>query len=282
MYERLCHAPHFAKTSPSVAAEPLLQVICPFMSSESVQETFISHLVELRERLVKSVVAVLIVTFALMAYPGMKELYALVAAPMLKVLPAGTSMIATDVTGTFFIPLKVTLMAGFLISLPVVLYQMWAFVAPGLYKHEKKMALPIIVSSTVLFFCGMAFAYFVVFPSIFGTFVGFTPTGVNMTPDIDKYWSFALTMFIAFGITFETPVVLAVLTRAGIVTVKQLGEFRGYFIVAAFVIAAVVTPPDVLSQLFLAVPLVLLYEVGIIVSRFITPRSRAEADEATA
>ncbi len=252
------------------------------MSTESVQETFISHLVELRERLVKSVVAVLIVTFALMAYPGMKELYALVAAPMLKVLPEGTSMIATDVTGTFFIPLKVTLMAGFLISLPVVLYQMWAFVAPGLYKHEKKMALPIIVSSTLLFFCGMAFAYFVVFPSIFGTFVGFTPKGVNMTPDIDKYWSFALTMFIAFGITFETPVVLAVLTRAGIVTVKQLGEFRGYFIVAAFVIAAVVTPPDVLSQLFLAVPLVLLYEVGILVSRFITPRSRAEADEATA
>ena len=248
------------------------------MSTESVQETFISHLIEQRERLVKSVVAVLVVTFALMAWPGMKELYALVAAPMLKVLPAGTSMIATDVTGTFFIPLKVTLMTGFLISLPVVLYQMWAFVAPGLYKHEKKLALPIIVSSTILFFCGMAFAYFVVFPSIFGTFVGFTPTGVNMTPDIDKYWSFALTMFIAFGITFETPVVLAVLTRAGLVTVKQLGEFRGYFIVAAFVIAAVVTPPDVLSQLFLAVPLVLLYEVGIIVSRFITPRSRSDAD----
>ena len=252
------------------------------MPAESVQETFISHLVELRERLVKSVVAVLIVTFALMAYPGMNNLYTMVAAPMMQVLPAGTSMIATDVTGTFFIPLKVTLMAGFLISLPVVLYQMWAFVAPGLYKHEKKLAMPIIVSSTLLFFCGMAFAYFVVFPSIFGTFVGFTPTGVNMTPDIDKYWSFALTMFIAFGITFETPVVLAVLTRAGIVTVKQLAEFRGYFIVASFVIAAVVTPPDVLSQLFLAIPLVILYEVGIIVSRFITPRSRAAADEAAA
>jgi sec-independent protein translocase protein TatC len=155
---------------------------------------------------------------------------------------------------------------------------MWAFVAPGLYKHEKKLALPIIVSSTLLFFCGMAFAYFVVFPSIFGTFVGFTPAGVNMTPDIDKYWSFALTMFIAFGLTFETPVVLAVLTRAGIVTVAQLKEFRGYFIVAAFVIAAVVTPPDVLSQLFLAVPLVILYEVGIWVSMFITPRKRSDAD----
>ena len=249
---------------------------------QGIQETFVSHLVELRERLVKAVAAVLIMTIALSIWPGMKELYAWVAAPMLKVLPVGTSMIATDVTGTFFIPLKVTLMAGFLISLPVVLYQMWAFVAPGLYTHEKKMALPIIVSSTLLFFVGMAFAYFVVFPSIFGTFVGFTPAGVNMTPDIDKYWSFALTMFIAFGITFETPVVLAVLTRAGIVTVTQLAEFRGYFIVAAFVIAAVVTPPDVLSQLFLAVPLVILYEVGIIISRFITPRTRASEDAASA
>ena len=247
-----------------------------------IQETFVSHLVELRERLVKAVAAVLVMTIALSIWPGMKELYAWVAAPMLKVLPVGTSMIATDVTGTFFIPLKVTLMAGFLISLPVVLYQMWAFVAPGLYTHEKKMALPIIVSSTLLFFVGMAFAYFVVFPSIFGTFVGFTPAGVNMTPDIDKYWSFALTMFIAFGITFETPVVLAVLTRAGIVTVNQLAEFRGYFIVAAFVIAAVVTPPDVLSQLFLAVPLVIPYEVGIIISRFITPRTRASEDAASA
>lgn len=249
---------------------------------QGIQETFVSHLVELRERLVKAVAAVLLMTIALSIWPGMKELYAWVAAPMLKVLPVGTSMIATDVTGTFFIPLKVTLMAGFLISLPVVLYQMWAFVAPGLYTHEKKMALPIIVSSTLLFFVGMAFAYFVVFPSIFGTFVGFTPAGVNMTPDIDKYWSFALTMFIAFGITFETPVVLAVLTRAGIVTVTQLAEFRGYFIVAAFVIAAVVTPPDVLSQLFLAVPLVILYEVGIIISRFITPRTRASEDAASA
>ncbi len=246
--------------------------------SEAPQETFISHLVELRERIVKAVVAVLFVTFALMAWPGMKELYSLVAAPMMHAMPVGASMIVTDVTGSFFIPLKVTLMAGFLISLPVVLYQMWAFVAPGLYKHEQKMALPIIVSSTVLFFCGMAFAFFVVFPSIFKTFASFTPVGVQMATDIDKYWSFALTMFIAFGITFETPVVLAVLTRAGIVTVQQLGEFRGYFIVAAFVIAAVVTPPDVLSQLFLAVPLVLLYEVGILVSRFITPRTRASED----
>ncbi len=247
--------------------------------SDASQETFISHLVELRERIVKAVVAVLIVTFALMAWPGMSVLYSMVAAPMMHAMPVGASMIVTDVTGSFFIPLKVTLMAGFLISLPVVLYQMWAFVAPGLYKHEQKLAMPIIVSSTLLFFCGMAFAFFVVFPSIFKTFAAFTPVGVQMATDIDKYWSFALTMFIAFGITFETPVVLAVLTRAGIVTVKQLAEFRGYFIVAAFVIAAVVTPPDVLSQLFLAVPLVLLYEVGIVVSRFITPRTRASESE---
>jgi sec-independent protein translocase protein TatC len=252
------------------------------MSTESVQETFISHLVELRERLVKAVAAVFLMTIALAIWPGMKELYSLVAAPMMNALPNGTTMIATDVTGTFFIPLKVTLMAGFLLSLPVVLYQMWAFVAPGLYTHEKKMALPIIVSSTLLFFAGMAFVYFVVFPSIFKTFVAFTPVGVQMATDIDKYWSFALTMFIAFGITFETPVVIAVITRAGIVTVKQLADFRGYFIVAATTIAAVVTPPDALSMMFLAVPLVVLYEVGIIVSRFITPRSRADADEANA
>lgn len=249
---------------------------------QGIQETFVSHLVELRERLVKAVLAVVIVTAALMFWPGAKEMYSLVAAPLMKALPEGTSMISTAVTSPIFIPLKVTLMAGFLIALPYVLFQMWAFVAPGLYAHEKKMAMPIIVSSTALFFAGMSFAFYVVFPALFKTFVEWTPVGVKMSTDIDNYWSFALTMFIAFGITFETPVVLAVLTRAGIVTVKQLAEFRGYFIVAAFVIAAVVTPPDVLSQLFLAVPLVILYEVGIIISRFITPRTRASEDAASA
>lgn len=247
-----------------------------------IQETFISHLVELRERLVKAVGAVIVVSFALMLWPGSSKIYSFVAAPLIASLPKGGSMIATDVIGVFFIPLKVTLMVGFLISLPVVLYQMWAFVAPGLYSHEKRMALPLIVSSTLLFFVGMGFAYFVVFPNLFPLLFGYAPAGVAVATDIEKYWSFALTMFMAFGLTFETPVVLAVLTRAGVVTVKQLADFRGYFIVAAFVIAAIVTPPDVLSQLFLAGPLVVLYEVGIIVSRFITPRTRASEDAASA
>ena len=246
----------------------------------SQEESFLSHLVELRDRLIKSLLVVLALFFVCFYFSG--EIMRFLSQPLYQVLPAGTKPIFTDQAGAFFTLTKVAFLTALLLALPWVLYQAWAFVAPGLYTHEKKMALPIIVSSTLLFFVGMAFAYFVVFPSIFGTFVGFTPAGVNMTPDIDKYWSFALTMFIAFGITFETPVVLAVLTRAGIVTVNQLAEFRGYFIVAAFVIAAVVTPPDVLSQLFLAVPLVILYEVGIIISRFITPRTRASEDAASA
>ena len=204
------------------------------MSDESPQETFISHLIELRERLVKAVVAVLCGDLCVDGLARHEGALLLVAAPMMHALPNGATMIATDVTGTFFIPLKVTLMAGFLISLPVVLYQMWVFVAPGLYAHEKKMALPIIVSSTaVLRWDGVRLLCRV--PVDLQDLRGsFTPVGVQMATDIDKYWSFALTMFIAFGITFETPVVLAVLTRAGIVTVRQLAEFRGYFIVAAF------------------------------------------------
>lgn len=252
------------------------------MATENIQESFISHLVELRERLVKAVGAILLITITLMIYPGSAKIYKFVAAPLMASLPKGGTMIATDVIGVFFVPLKVTLMVSFLIALPVVLYQMWAFVAPGLYKHEKKLAMPLIVSSTLLFFAGMAFAYLIVFPSLFPILFGYTPDGVTVSTDIEKYWSFALTMFIAFGLTFETPVVLAVLTRAGIVTVTQLKQFRGYFIVAAFVIAAVVTPPDVLSQLFLAVPLVVLYEVGIWVSMFIKPRSRHSEDAANA
>ena len=171
-------------------------------------------------------------------------------------------MIATDVTGTFLVPLKVTLMAAFLIALPYVLYQMWAFVAPGLYRHEKRLALPVIMSSVVFFALGMCFAYFVVFPIAFGFFAGYAPTGVQMMTDIDKYLSFVLTMFIAFGITFETPVVVIVLVRLGVVSLEKLRAIRGYVIVGAFVVGAVFTPPDILSQLMMAVPLWLLYELG--------------------
>ncbi|MCS6996890.1 MAG: twin-arginine translocase subunit TatC [Casimicrobiaceae bacterium] len=241
------------------------------------EESFISHLVELRDRLIRAIAAVFIVLIVLLIYPGQKAIYSFVAAPLMKSLPQGGSMIVTDVIGVFFIPLKVTLLVSFLLALPFVLYQVWAFVAPGLYKHEKQLALPLIVSSTVLFFVGMAFAYFVVFPFLFPMLFGYAPDGVTVATDIEKYWSFALTMFLAFGVTFETPVVLGVLVRAGIATVEQLKAFRSYFIVGAFVIAAIVTPPDVLSQLFLAIPLVILYELGIWMCKLIKPRAPTEA-----
>jgi sec-independent protein translocase protein TatC len=235
---------------------------------EATQETFISHLIELRSRLLRSIVAVVIVLLCL--FPWAKQIYALLAAPLLRALPVGSTMIATDVTGTFLVPLKVTLMTAFLIALPYVLYQMWAFVAPGLYHHEKRLALPVIVSSVVFFALGMAFAYFVVFPLAFGFFAGYTPTGVQMMTDIDKYLSFVMTMFIAFGITFEVPVVVIVLVRLGVVSLDKLRSIRGYVIVGAFIVGAIFTPPDILSQVMLAVPLWLLYELGLLAARFIS------------
>lgn len=244
---------------------------------ESAQETFISHLVELRDRLLRAIIAVLVLTIALV--PWAKEIYALLAQPLLSALPAGATMIATDVTGTFLVPLKVTLMAGFLIALPYVLYQMWAFVAPGLYQHEKRLAVPVIVSSFVFFLVGMAFAYFVVFPVAFGFFVGYTPPGVQMMTDIDKYLSFVLTMFIAFGLTFETPVVVVVLVRMGVVSLDKLKGARGYVIVGAFVLGAIFTPPDVISQMLLAIPLWLLYEVGLLLARFVSVPKRDTKEE---
>ena len=242
------------------------------------QETFISHLVELRTRLLRSIVAVVVVLLCLV--PFAKDIYAALAAPLLRVLPAGATMIATDVTGTFLVPLKVTLMAAFLVALPYVLWQMWAFVAPGLYHHEKKLALPVLTSSFAFFLIGMAFAYFLVFPVAFGFFAGYTPVGVQMMTDIDKYLSFVLTMFIAFGVTFETPVIVIVLVRLRVVTLAQLKSVRSYVIVGAFVIGAIFTPPDVISQLLLAIPLWLLYELGILLARFVVPPSE-EAAEST-
>jgi sec-independent protein translocase protein TatC len=245
------------------------------------QETFISHLIELRSRLLRSIVSVVIVLVAL--FPWAKDIYSLLARPLLKALPQGSTMIATDVTGTFLVPLKVTLMAAFLIALPYVLYQMWAFVAPGLYHHEKRLALPVIVSSVFFFALGMCFAYFIVFPIAFGFFAGYTPAGVQMMTDIDKYLSFVLTMFIAFGITFEVPVVVVVLVRLGVVELKKLQSIRGYVIVGAFVVGAVFTPPDVLSQCMLAVPLWLLYEFGLIVARFVSvPKTETAAEQSEA
>ena len=258
---------------------------------ESTQETFVSHLIELRTRLLHAIIAVFVVLLCL--FPWAKDIYALLAAPLIKALPRGATMIATDVTGTFLVPLKVTLMAAFLIALPYVLYQMWAFVAPGLYRHEKQLALPVILSSVFFFALGMCFAYFVVFPIAFGFFAGYAPSGVQMMTDIDKYLSFVMTMFIAFGITFETPVIdiiqdtsifgliVIVLVRLGVVSLQKLRAIRGYVIVGAFVIGAVFTPPDILSQLMMAVPLWLLYELGLLVARFISVPSR-DADQVAA
>jgi sec-independent protein translocase protein TatC len=245
-------------------------------ASDAPQESFLSHLIELRTRLMRSIIAVVLVLLAL--FPFAKEIYALLAQPLLRVLPAGATMIATDVTGTFLVPLKVTLMAAFLIALPYVLWQAWAFVAPGLYQHEKRLVIPVLVSSVCLFFCGMAFAYFVVFPVAFGFFAGYAPAGVQMMTDIDKYLSFVLTMFIAFGLTFETPVVVVVLVRMRVVPLEKLRSARPYVIVGAFVVGAIFTPPDVISQCLLAVPLWLLYELGLLLARFAAPAPEPAAD----
>ncbi len=253
----------------------------PEAASEAApEETFLSHLFELRNRLVRALVAVLVVFVVL--FPWAKEIYALLAQPLLAVLPKGASMIATDVTGTFLVPLKVTLMAGFLIALPYVLWQAWAFVAPGLYQKEKKLVVPVIVSSFVFFLIGMAFAYFFVFPMMFGFFASYTPDGVQMMTDIDKYLSFVLSMFLAFGLTFEVPVIVIVLVRMRVVSLDKLRAIRSYVIVGAFVIGAIFTPPDVISQLMLAIPLWVLYEVGLFLARFVSTQAAdpdAEAEE---
>ena len=226
------------------------------------QDTFISHLVELRDRLLRAILAVLIVFLCL--FPWAKDLYTLLAQPLLAVLPQGGQMIATDVVGVFLVPMKVALLVAFVIALPYVLYQIWAFVAPGLYTHEKRLVLPLIITSTFLFVAGMAFAYFLVFPVVFKFMASIAPAGVAWMTDIEKYLSFALTTFIAFGVTFEVPVAVVLLVRMNIVGVDKLREIRPYVIVGAFVVGAVFTPPDVISQLMLAVPLWVLYELGIV------------------
>ena len=208
--------------------------------------------------------------------PFAQQLYTFVAQPLMATLPAGTSMIATDVIAPFFVPVKVTLMAAFLLSLPHTLYQVWAFIAPALYQNEKRLVMPLVLSSVLLFFAGMAFAYFLVFPLVFKFLAGVTPVGVNMATDIDKYLSFILGMFVAFGATFEVPVVVVLLNRMGVVSLAQLRQARPYVIVGAFVLAAVITPPDVISQVLLAVPLIVLYEAGLWFCRFIHPRVRDE------
>lgn len=242
------------------------------------EESFLSHLIELRDRLIRAMLSILIVFLCL--FPWAKDLYALLAQPLLATLPQGGQMIATDVVGVFLVPMKVALMVAFLIALPYVLYQVWAFIAPGLYSHEKRLALPLVGSSVVLFFTGMAFAYFLVFPTVFGFMAQVAPEGVAWMTDIEKYLSFVMTTFVAFGVAFEVPVIVVVLVLTGVVELSTLKEWRSYVIVGAFVVAAIFTPPDVVSQLMLAIPLCLLYELGLLMARFVR-KLPARADQSS-
>jgi sec-independent protein translocase protein TatC len=234
----------------------------------SATQNIIAHLIELRKRLLYSVVSLLLVFLCL--FPWAADLYALLAQPLLAKLPQGGHMIATDVTTPFFVPMKVALMTAFLITLPYILFQVWSFVAPGLYAHEKRWIVPLVVASFMLFLGGMAFAYFAVFPMVFGFITAAAPEGVAVMTDIDKYLSFVLSMFLAFGVTFQVPVAVVAMVKMGFVSVAKLREIRRYVIVGAFIAAAILTPPDVVSQFMLAIPLWLLYEAGIWVAIWMT------------
>ena len=212
-------------------------------------------------------------------FPWASELYDVLAYPMMSTLPQGSKMIATGVITPFLIPVKVAMMVAFIAVLPFVLYQAWAFVAPGLYTHEKKLVLPIVVASTVLFLLGIAFCYFFVFGVVFDFVHKIAPASITVAPDIEQYLNFVLTMFLAFGVTFEVPIVVILLARFGVVTLEQLRGIRPYFIVGAFVVAAVVTPPDVISQLLLAIPMCLLYELGLFLARFVAKPKEADDDD---
>lgn len=246
------------------------------------EQPFVAHLVELRDRLIKAMIAVGVVAAVLFVYPGPGQLYDILAAPLVANLPQGATLIATSVISPFIVPLKILLMAAFLIALPVVLYQAWAFVAPGLYSHEKKLVLPLVVSSTLLFFLGVSFCYFFVFGRVFHFIQQFAPKTITAAPDIEAYLGFVLTMFLAFGTAFEVPIVVVVLARMGFVTIAKLKEFRSYFIVVAFVIAAVITPPDLVSQFALAIPMCLLYEAGIWAAQLFIKHTKAPEEEGAA
>ncbi len=243
------------------------------------EQPFVTHLIELRDRLIRASIAIGVCFAVLALWPGPSGLYDILAAPLVAHLPKGATLIATSVISPFLVPLKITLMAAFLMALPVVLYQLWAFVAPGLYAHEKRLVMPLVISSTLLFFVGVAFCYFFVFGQVFKFIQSFAPKSITAAPDIEAYLSFVLTMFIAFGAAFEVPVVVVVLARMGIVGIDKLKAFRSYFIVLAFIVAAVITPPDVVSQLALAIPMVLLYEVGIWAAQVFIRHTQAPAEE---
>ena len=241
-------------------------------AAEDVGQSFFSHLIELRTRVIRMLLAVLGVFVVLTIFPGTGAVYDFLAQPMVNTLPENHTMIATGVITPFLVPLKVTLLLAFVIALPVVLYQAWAFVAPGLYRHEKRLVLPLILASTLLFFVGMLFCYYVVFNTVFQFIAMVAPQSITVAPDIAAYLSFVMTMFLAFGVTFQVPVAVIVLVSFGAITVENLKSVRGYVIVGAFVVAAVITPPDVISQLLMAIPICLLYELGIFLCRFVKVR----------
>jgi sec-independent protein translocase protein TatC len=243
---------------------------------------FVSHLIELRDRLIRALIAIVIAFGILALYPGPSGLYDLLAAPLVAHLPKGATLIATNVISPILVPLKITLMAAFMLALPIVLYQVWAFVAPGLYSHEKKLVLPLVISSTILFIGGVAFCYFLVIPGMSQFIQAFAPASITAAPDIEQYFGFVLTLFLVFGIAFEVPIAVIVLARIGVVTIDQLKKFRGYFVVASFIIAAVVTPPDVISQLALAIPMCILYEIGILAARFFIKHTKSPEESAAA
>jgi len=247
----------------------------PGPGAEDGEQTLISHLVELRSRLLRAVLAVLAVFVGLM--PFANRLYSLIAQPLIQKLPAGSTMVAIEVASPFFAPIKLAFVAALTIAMPAILYQAWAFVAPGLYQHERRMALPLLVSATLLFYIGAAFAYFLVLPSVFTFLTAVSPEGVPMMTDISKYLDFVLVVFLAFGFSFEVPVAVVIAGLLRWVTVAQMQEARPYVIVGAFVVAAIITPPDVISQLMLAIPMALLYELGILATRVLMRRQEANA-----
>lgn len=239
-------------------------------------QPLVAHLTELRDRLLRIVLAILVCAIALMPFSA--EIYTFVAEPLRRYLPEGSSMIATEVASTFLTPFKLVLMSAFCLAIPVILHQAWAFISPGMYRHEKRIAAPMLVSSVLLFYLGLAFAYYVVFPLVFGFFSGITPEGVAYTPDIARFLDTALKLFFAFGIAFEIPIATILLISAGVIDRKTLGEKRPYIIVGCFIFGMLLTPPDVISQLLLAVPMWLLFEVGVFFGRFVEARPGQESE----
>ena len=241
------------------------------------EESFVSHLMELRNRLLRSVLAVLVIFLAL--FPFADRLYTYLSGPLTKHLPEGSSMIAIEVASPFLIPFKLVLMLSVVMAVPFILYQAWAFIAPGLYKHERRLVYPILVSSTVLFYLGMVFAYYVVFPLVFGFFTSTAPDGVAVMTDIGRYLDFVILIFLAFGIAFEVPIVTVVLVSMGVTTPESLAHKRPYVIVAAFVVGMLLTPPDIISQILLAIPVWFLFELGLLFSRVVLKRKREQGSE---